>query len=176
MKQKVAIFSGILILLGVIIFLVIGNVKKDKLAWVNLNKVHGDFIFKKELENKLIKTEEARKKIIDSLEFELQVLARQIKSENGKDKNKLAIYETKRQKYFDKKNEFEEDNSVLQQQYNEQILTQINQYMKDFGKQNGYTFIFGADGTGGLMYADEARDVTEAAIVFINEKYKGKSE
>lgn len=176
MKQKVAIFSGIVILLGVIIFLVIGYVKKEKFVWINLNKVHGDFIFKKELESKLIKTEQARKTIIDSLEFELQVLGRQIKSENGKDKNKLAVYETKRQKYFDKKGEFEEDNSMLQQQYNDQILVQINQYMKDFGKQNGYTFIFGADGTGGLMYADEAKDVTEEAITFINEKYKGKTE
>lgn len=176
MKKNIAIVLTSVLLCGAICFLILRNNGKDKLAWVNLTKVYNEFAYKKELENKLTKTQQARKTIIDSAEFELKVLSRQIKAEDGKDKSKIALFEVKRDNYLNKKKEFEDDNDVLQKQYNEQILTQINQYLKDFGKEGKYTYIYGADGSGGLMYASESSDITEEVIKYINEKYKGKTE
>lgn len=173
-KNIIAAVVGI-ILIVIIVFLIFNKKDTKRIAWVNINKVYNEFVFKKELESKLTITQQARKTIIDSAEFELKVLSREIKAEKGKDKNKIALFEVKRENYINKKNELEQDNEVLQKQYNEQILNQINQYLKDYGKQNKYAYILGADGGGTLMYADETNDITEAIVSYINEKYKGKT-
>jgi len=176
MKKIILLVSGVCVLVVIVVFVFFKYCKNDRHVWINLNKVHGDFIYKKELEEKLIKTTTARKTIIDSMEFELQVLSKQIKAEKARDKNKISVYQVKLENYYTKKKELEENNAVMQQQYNEQIITQINQYMKDFGNEKGYDFIFGTDGSGVLMYANESLDVTKEAITYINEKYKGKTE
>lgn len=146
---------------------------KEEMVWIELGKTFEAFEMKKELEQKYNKTEQARKVIIDSLQFELQVLTRQIKAEKGKDKEKLALYEVKREHYYRQKEAFENENAVLQQQYNAQILTQLNQYLKDYGEKKGYGYILGADGNGNLMYATDKNNITEDVILFINEKYNG---
>jgi outer membrane protein len=176
MNQRNILIVILVLIVGLTAFFFFSKGKSGKTAWVDLPKVHSEFLLKKELEAKFIKTEQTRKAIVDSMEFELQVLARQINSNKGNDKKQMAVYQIKREQYVEKKEALELDNVNMQEQYNNQIMTQINQYMKDFGKQNGYEYIFGANGTGMLMYADEAKDVTTEAIEFINEKYKGKTE
>jgi outer membrane protein len=159
------------------IFLFIGkSMQKGKTAWIDINKVYNEFVYKKELEKKLTQTQQARKALIDSLEFELQMLSREIQTENGKDKNKISVFEFKRENYLNKKNEAEQDNAVLQKTYNTQILNQLNQYLKDYGKKENLRYILGSDGSGALMFATEEDEITEAAILYINERYKGKTE
>lgn len=171
----------ILVLIAVLIgssisFFMNSAMHSDKLGWVNIQKIYEGFVFKKELETKLMQTKQARKTITDSLEFGLKILSREIQSEGGKDKNKIHLFENKREYYINKKQELEEDNAMLEKQYNEQILNQLNQYLKNYGKENNLRYIFGADGTGSLMYALEADDITEDAIRYVNEQYKGKTE
>lgn len=176
MKKNIIICLITILLCSIIFFLINKSSHKDKIGWVNITKVYSDFVFKKELETKITKTQQARKAITDSLEFELKMLSREIKSENGKDQSKVSRFELKRENYIEKKKEFEEDNEMLQKQYNDQILTQINQYLKDYGKQKDYQYILGADGGGMLMYAIETSDITDEVIQYINERYKGKTE
>lgn len=176
MKKTILISVISSVICCTVFFFVFQSKQKNTIGWVNIGKVFNEFTFKKELEIKLKQTEQTRKAIIDSAEFELRVLTREIKAENGKDKEKITQYEVKRENYLNRKQEFENDNAAMGKQYNEQILTQINQYLKDYGKENSLDYILGADGGGGLMYAVEQKDITEAVIKYINERYKGKIE
>ncbi len=144
-----------------------------KTGWIDLPAVYKDFNYKKEMEAKLIKTEEARKHVLDSMEFELRVLSEEINAEGQKDKKKIEVYRYKGEDYMNKKKLFEEDNYVNKTKAEEQILNQLNQYVRDYGVKNGYSFIYGADGTGTIMYGDKATDITEQVKVYVNEKYKG---
>ncbi|HSH68252.1 MAG TPA: OmpH family outer membrane protein [Bacteroidia bacterium] len=175
MKKNAYLIIITILLCSIVFFLINRTNQNGKLAWININKTYNEFVFKKELETKLATTQQVRKKIIDSLEFELKVLSREIKAEEGKDKNKISVFETKREHYIGKKNELDEDNAVLEKQYNDQIINQLNQYLKDYGKEQGFRYIFGTDGSGSLMYAVEGDEITEDAIKYINEKYKGKT-
>lgn len=174
MKKIIMILSCMIGFLSVIC---IGGIyvyqEKTKAGWIDLNKVYADFEFKKELENKLIKTQQARQTIIDTLELELKLLSRQLKTDNQKDKGKRDLFEVKKEEYYKKKKTFEEDNDALQKQYNDQILVQLNQYLRDYGDKHGYTYIYGADGTGVLMYADKSKEITNEVKKYINERYKG---
>lgn len=144
-----------------------------KIAWIDLPAVYKDFDYKKEMEARLIKTQEVRKGILDSMELELRLLSEEINAEGQKDKGKIRLYQFKGEQYINKKKIFEEDDYSNKARYEEQILNQLNQYVKDYGAQKGYAFIYGADGTGTIMHADKALDITDQIKVFVNEKYKG---
>lgn len=146
---------------------------KEKIGYVELNKLFNDFELKKELENKLTSVKQTRQNLLDSMEFGLRVLLKQIESEEKKDKEKIASFEIKREEYLQRKRETEEDNSAMLREYDKQIVAQLTQYVKDFGEKNGYTFIYGAEGSGTIMYADTTKDVTEQVKKYINTRYKG---
>jgi outer membrane protein len=67
----------------------------------------------------------------------------------------------------------EEDNQVQTKKYDEEIITQLNQYVQDYGKEMGYAYIYGNNGEGSLMYADDARVITREMIEYVNNRYKG---
>jgi outer membrane protein len=128
---------------------------------------------KKEFEKKYATTLNARKKIVDSLTFELNVLLKKIETEKEKNKSSIQEFNTKREEYIQRKKNYEEDNAALTKQYDQEILTQLTQYVKDYGEKNYYTYIFGNDGNGSLMYASETKNITKEVLEFINSKYKG---
>lgn len=61
----------------------------------------------------------------------------------------------------------------LVQTFTADIWKQINGYLKEYGKKNQFRFIYGATGSGNLMYADEIENISEEVIQYINQKYEG---
>lgn len=61
----------------------------------------------------------------------------------------------------------------LAQQYTAEIWQNINQYLKEFGEEYQYQFIYGATGDGNLMYGRQAENISEDVIRYINSKYQG---
>lgn len=62
-----------------------------------------------------------------------------------------------------------------EQKMTQTVLNEVNDYLKDYGKKRGYTFILGATGVGNIVYANEARNITEEIVKGLNEQYhKGK--
>ena len=53
-------------------------------------------------------------------------------------------------------------------------MTQLNEYIEDFGEENKLDYIFGANGTGTIMYGNESKDVTKEVVTYVNKKYVGK--
>lgn len=176
--KRLVIFSLITVILsaGISYAIVEASSSKGKMGWVSLNDLFNDFALKKELEMKLKKVKDERQSVIDSLEFGLKFLSKQIQAENQKDKDKITAFELKREEYIQKKRQFEEDNDAVANQYDAQILSQMNQYVKDFGNKHGYTYIFGADGSGFLMHSVEANNITKEVKGYINDRYKGNTE
>jgi outer membrane protein len=148
-----------------------------KTAYIDIKKVFNGFQMKSELEQKYKGTEKERSKILDSLAFNLKVMSKHLNElETQKKtlaKEEINQFEYTREKYLKLKEQFGQDNAVLSQKYDDQILAQLTQYIMEYGKQNNYDIILGADGNGSLMYSKEAHDISEEVIIFINNKYKG---
>ncbi len=145
---------------------------KKSYAWLNLNKVYNEFSLKKDLEGKYKVVEAERLKILDSLELQLRLMAGRAQA-GAKDAALAYEFQARREDYLTKKQQFEDDNDRLRADYNSQVLTQINQYVKDFAAEKGFSLVLGADGTGALMFAEESTEVTDQVLLFINNKYKG---
>ena len=63
----------------------------------------------------------------------------------------------------------EEDKKVTQT-----VINDINDYIKEYGKDHNYKIIFGASGGGNIMYADESTDLTEEVLKGLNAEYDKK--
>jgi outer membrane protein len=144
----------------------------NNIAFVDLATVYDSYPLKKELEAKLTNVQQARKNILDSLKIELNALSLAVKSE--KDYEAIRKFQIKKNEYSLKQQTFEEDNLATTESYSSQIWKQINQYVKDYGKASGYTFILGTDGSGTVMYAEETKDVTTDVSAYINKRFNGE--
>ena len=56
----------------------------------------------------------------------------------------------------------------------EDVVTQINAYLKKYGKDHGYKIIMAATQYGNIAYADEGLDITKEVLEGLNKEYDGK--
>ncbi len=141
-----------------------------KIAYVNTISVYDGFKMKKELEDKYKKVQLTRQNLLDSIRFKIEYIS--VKGKDLTDSDRSQINELQRS-YLYKEKEFNSNNEATGQQYTEQIWKQINQYLEDYGKENNYDIIFGANGQGNIMFAKEGDDITKDVSEYINKKYSG---
>lgn len=145
----------------------------QKTVWIDIAEVYNDFGLKKELESKMIQTQTARKKILDSLEFELQVLTKKLDMAKTIADEDKAVYKAKKEAFMSKYNMYKEEDDHMKQSFENQIIQQLNQYIKDYGEKKGYTMILGAEGSGALMYASKGINITPEVKEYVNYRYSG---
>lgn len=172
-KNSTAIFL-ILLLAGSVAWIVIKEYRQPRYGYVVITDLYNGFDMKKEMEKKYMSAKSSREKILDSLELELKLISSRIRNENEKNRETIAAFDTKRDEYLERKKTYEEDNNALSKKYDGEILTQLNQYVKNYGEENGYTYIFGSDGNGSLMFAADAQNITKDVCSYINLQYKGE--
>jgi outer membrane protein len=85
----------------------------------------------------------------------------------------MAQFQTEKELYLKQKYIFEEEESAMVTSYDNKIISQLNSYVKEFGKKNNYTMILGATNDGNVMYADTSLNISKEIIEFINNKYNG---
>lgn len=55
----------------------------------------------------------------------------------------------------------------------QQVVDQINSFLKEYGEKKGYTIIIAATEFGNVAYADEGLDITEEVLNELNKRYSG---
>ena len=139
---------------------------QPKYGFVHNKTIFAEFNGKKELEAKLNGLKERHKYILDSLQTELVEL--------NKENANNEVFQKKRAFYMNLEQEFTKEQDEKSAEYTSQIWQRINEYIKAYGDENGYTFIYGAQGSGSIMYADETKNVTDEIVKFMNAKYEGR--
>lgn len=155
------------LLIAIIAYLVYRDTKKDTVVYVDNIQLFSGFKMKVELETKYKEVERIRKSILDSIYTELKLKA------DMPNMNVEAL-NTMKQEFLMKKELFNKENSETMTQYNDQIWNQLNEYTRQYGEQEQYDFIFGANGQGIIMYAKDTKNVTKELLQFANEKFSGK--
>lgn len=57
------------------------------------------------------------------------------------------------------------------QQADQQLLREVNAYLKKYGAAHRYDFIFGANESGNIVFAADSRDLTAEVLVGLNQEY-----
>jgi outer membrane protein len=174
MSKKKEYFFGTLMAIAIASALFFGlKESSDKTAYIDVEKVYGDFILTKELSAKLELVSNKRQSILDSMSVHINQLQKLIR-EGQKDERIYRSYEQLAKEFQYKQQEFQRDNEALTQEYDQQVMKQLNLYVRQYGEEKGYTFIYGANGNGSLMFAKGNKDISDGVLEFINERYEGK--
>jgi outer membrane protein len=173
-RSNILISLLILLVLACCAFTYWDHLHRSKQGFIIVSEVFNQFDMKKDSERHFTLVKNRRQKILDSMAFDLRLLAKKIDAQKAKNKEDVDSYNLKREDFYRHQKTFEEDNKQLTSQYDSEIFTQINQYVKDFSKENSYQLVFGSDGNGSLMYGEDQLNLTKEVIEYINKKYKGK--
>jgi outer membrane protein len=149
--------------------------KKNKVAFIELQRVFNEFEMTKQYKGKLEAVVNARKAIADSLELNLSARSKVLKQNGGKNSNEVDEFLYDKEMYMQKMGQFQEDNVAMKQKYDQEINKQLSQYVKDYGEKNGYQFIYGAEGSGVIMHADASYNVSDDVIAYINKRFNGEA-
>lgn len=150
----------LVILLVTITFFYGFSQEKSKMAYVDNTVLFSDFLMTKEMQAKSSKKIQQQEQTLDSLYRVIQTKEANL-SEN--DRNLLS----------QELNQLQQIKKQYSDQTMQQVWSRLNQYVQLYGKENGYTFILGAQGTGNVMYAEEAINITDEVLKFANYKYQG---
>lgn len=52
------------------------------------------------------------------------------------------------------------------------LVIGVKQFIKDYGKEKGYTYIYGTGENASILYAEDKYDITKEMIKLLNDKYK----
>lgn len=162
-RYKILFFASIVIIAGLVVWFFVGknqDVTSNKATVIiDSFKVFEEFQLKKDYDAKIEKEFAAEKAELDSMGYKFNTL-----------KNPLEIDALKKQ-FVLKKRQFDEKFQAVSQKYTNEVYERLNTYIKEFGKKNNFGVIIGSNGQGNVMYRDDAMDVSEKLITFINDKY-----
>jgi outer membrane protein len=147
---------------------------QPKYGYVVLTEVFADFQMKKEVQQKFEKEVYAPQLYFDSMAYVLQNESFRLDSMKDAPQTAIDAYLMKREKFIAQRQQFEQTKQTRTVELDQQIIDRMTQYIKDYGSQNGYTFIYGDDGNGNIMYADGTKNVTAEVVQYLNSRYQGQ--
>ncbi len=167
MKQ-IVITSISSVVAAILVCLVMLSNSKDKVVFIDTVKVYNEFDLKQELESKLKRQDADRRVVVDSLKLELNELYGRSENPEGELLSKIQTTQYQLEHTEGKVNQLYQ---ATANKYSEEILTQLNQYLKDFGEASDFELIVGANAQGTVIYGSEGKDVTQEAIEYVNKRY-----
>lgn len=155
MLTRISLSNPLLLILSVII---LNSCSTRKTGYVDIFRLVNEFELQKEFSEQAKRDFERERTMIDSLIFS-EKLRNPATHESFKNELYTSLYK-----------KAEERNKEIEAV----IWKRLNPYLAEFGKENGYLYIYGANGTGNVLYADKAQDVTEELIKYVNNRYHDK--
>ncbi len=142
-----------------------------KIGYLQITQVFEQFDMKQEMVEKLTKETNNLRAQVDSLAVGIQLLSESIKNEPTEELENALQF--KRVQYYNKRQEYEKLVNEKTQAYDQEIVQRLNGLVQEYAETNGYDFIYGADGSGFLMYGEPGYDITQDVVNYLNTKYQG---
>ncbi|CAM4084623.1 OmpH family outer membrane protein [Gillisia limnaea] len=150
---------------------------QEKTAYVDTTKLIQEYKEMKDVESEFTSKSDRIKGELDSLaqSFQAEVQAYQ---ENMSTLS-TAQRQEKEQELMQKQQTIQQQQQMMGNQLRSEsdavidsIVNKVKDYVKVYGEENDYTYIFGSNESANIMYAEEGLDITEVILEKLNEGYK----
>ena len=150
---------------------------EQKTAYVDTTKLIQEYTEMKNVEQEFTTKSDMIKGELDSLAQSFQAEVQ----EYQKNMNSLSTEERQRieQELMRKQQIIQQQQQMRGNQLRQEsdvvidsIVTKVKDYVKEYGKENGYTYIFGSNESANIMYAEEGLDITEEILEKLNASYE----
>ncbi len=152
--------------------------QQQKIGFVDNGKVINDYQEKKDIEEKYKVKDEAFKKRTDSIgqAFQIEAQAFQAKANKMSQKKAQEAYDGLMQKQQMLQQQIQIEQQQITQAFQveiDSIIVKVKDFVKDYGKTNGFTYILGtSDGASSVLYGTEENDLSQTIIDALNTEYK----
>ena len=161
-----------------LIVLMFSSCQQQKIGFVDNGIVINDFEEKKEVEAKYQAQEEDFRKKTDSIgqAFQLEVQSTQAKAQKSSQKKAQELMGVLQQKQQQLQQQVQFEQQQLAQAFQveiDSVIAKVKDFVKDYGKMNGYTYILGtSDAAATVMYGTNENDLTQIIVDALNTSYK----
>lgn len=165
------------LLLVVLIAAGLTSCTEQKTAYVDTTKVIKEYREMKEVEAEFTSKSDKVKGELDSLaasfqkevqEYQAGMNAMSTEERQAKEQELMAKQQTIQQQQQMMGNQLRQESDVVI----DSIVNKVKEYVKEYGKDNDYTYIFGSNESANIMYAKDGLDITEEILEKLNENYK----
>ena len=164
LKNKWQILTFInLILLGVLSVVCLINYlnPSNDIVYVDNVKLFDEFQMTKEMKSIGEKEFSSKKKELDTLYAKLQ---------GNLEQNEKEFL---MKQFIEQREAFDQFNQTFVLEESDKIWIRINNYAKEFSKDNNFKIVIGSENKRDVLFADETVDVTNELLKYINKKYAG---
>lgn len=153
--------------------LLLSSCNQEKTAYVDNSILIKDYKEMKSTEAKFTKRSDALKQQLDSVAKQFQQEVQEYQqnadnlstSEKQERENKLMQKQQmlQRQQQMQSSQLRNESDKVI-----DSLIDKVKGFVADYGKENGYTYIFGSNESANIMYAKEGKDITQEVLKKLN--------
>lgn len=149
---------------------------QQKTAYVDTTKLIQEYTEMQEVEAEFTTKSDRVKGQLDSLArtFQQEVQEYQENMNTMSTEQRQEIEERLMQKQQAIQQQQQQMGTQLRQESDvviDSIVNKVKDYVRDYGKENDYTYIFGSNESANIMYAEEGLDITEEILQKLNESY-----
>lgn len=150
--------------------------QQEKTAFVNNEKLIEEYQERKDIEDKYKVKVEALTSKKDSIGKGLQEegMALQAKGANMSEAQQQELYGPFMQKRQMLQQQIQQEEQLMAQESQTEIdslLKKIDESIAAYGKSNGYTYIFGKNKVGSVLYGSDKNDITSSVLEDLNKAY-----
>lgn len=166
-----------------VVFIAAGltSCNEQKTAYVDTTRLIQEYSEMKEVESEFTTKSDQVKGRLDSIArvFQTEV------QEYQKNMNSLSTEERQatEQELMRKQQAIQQQQQMMGTQLRQEsdmvidsIINKVKDYVKEYGEENDYTYIFGSNESANIMYAKEGLDITEEILAKLNTSYTGGTE
>lgn len=168
------------LILSLIVLVTFSSCQEQKIGYVDNGKVINDIQEKKDVESKYEALNESFKLRADSIgkmyQSEYQILqAKAARMSQSKQQEAIQGFQAKAQQFQQMMQAEQQQLQTAYQTDVDSIISKMKSTVKDYGKVNGYNFIFGTnESVGTVLYGDDASELTDIIIKEIDAIYQKK--
>lgn len=173
-KTLLPTLLSIISLIGIVFLLLLHYTASDKVAYIDNVKLIGKYKGMEDARKLIEKNTKQWQNNLDTLakEFEQSMKKYEEQRAKGMDKKEMKLTEellqNKQQQFVQyrdgtQKRIKEEENKITGE-----VLSKLNNIIKEYGKKQRYKIIFGANTSGNIVYADNVLDITDEVIEVVN--------
>lgn len=153
------------LILALVAVVTLASCNQQKMGYVDVSKLMKEYDAVKDLEKEM-------KDKSDAFQAKYQQIAADMDAQIKAGKMTQAQAQQKGQEL---QGAYQQEGGMLQKESEDRsnkIIEDVKEFVKEYAKKNGYTFVFGSNESGNVLYGEEKSDLTEKLIDEINKDDK----
>lgn len=178
-KKNSQLIINLFLFLGIVIAIGLSFQSRRKLVFIDTNlllqEYQGLHDARIEYEKQAKKWQENVDSLVTEWQKELEEYEKRISKLSKQEKQlQEEILNNKREKILKYKEAINQKSVEEEQKIRTNLVNEVNELLFVYGREKNYDIVFGANGSGNIIYAKKVKDKTQEALAYVQKKYKEK--